>query len=49
MTQLHQLAAIMFTDIVSYTVFTGNDEQNSFSLLKKTDNFTNLLFKYYHQ
>jgi adenylate cyclase len=33
--QSRQLAAIMFTDIVGYTVLMGNDEQKAFDLLKK--------------
>jgi class 3 adenylate cyclase len=35
MTQLRQLAAIMFTDIVGYTALMGNDEQKAFDLLRK--------------
>ena len=35
MTQIRQLAAIMFTDIVGYTALMGNDEQKAFELLKK--------------
>jgi len=35
MSQTHQLAAIMFTDIVGYTALMGNDEQKAFELLKK--------------
>jgi len=34
-TQSRQLAAIMFTDIVGYTVLMGEDEQKAFELLKK--------------
>lgn len=34
MTQSRQLAAIMFTDIVGYTLLMGNDEQKAFDLLK---------------
>jgi len=33
--QTRQLAAIMFTDIVGYTAFMGNDEQKAFDLLNK--------------
>src|SRR5678815_724976 len=33
--QSRQLAAIMFTDIVGYTAFMGNDEQKAFDLLNK--------------
>ncbi len=35
MPQTRQLAAIMFTDIVGYTVLMGNDEKNAFSILDK--------------
>ena len=35
MSQTHQLAAIMFTDIVGYTALMGSDEQKAFELLKK--------------
>jgi TolB-like protein/class 3 adenylate cyclase/Tfp pilus assembly protein PilF len=35
MSQLRQLAAIMFTDIVGYTALMGNDEQKAFTLLNK--------------
>ncbi len=35
MSSSHQLAAIMFTDIVAYTALMGNDEQKAFKLLKK--------------
>jgi len=35
MAQSRQLAAIMFTDIVGYTSFMGEDEQNAFVLLQK--------------
>ena len=35
MSSSHQLAAIMFTDIVGYTALMGNDEQKAFELLKK--------------
>ena len=34
MAQSRQLAAIMFTDIVGYTLLMGNDEQKAFELLK---------------
>ena len=34
MAQSRQLAAIMFTDIVGYTLLMGNDEQKAFDLLK---------------
>ena len=35
MSQSHQLAAIMFTDIAGYTALMGEDEQKAFDLLKK--------------
>src|SRR5436190_541369 len=35
MTQLRQLAAIMFTDIVGYTRLMGEDEQKAFELLQQ--------------
>ena len=35
MSQSRQLAAIMFTDIVGYTAFMGNDEQKAFAILNK--------------
>ena len=35
MSASRQLAAIMFTDIVGYTAFMGEDEQKAFDLLKK--------------
>lgn len=35
MPQSRQLAAIMFTDIVGYTVLMGNDEDKAFDLLNK--------------
>jgi class 3 adenylate cyclase/TolB-like protein/Flp pilus assembly protein TadD len=35
MSQTHQLAAIMFTDIVGYTALMGRDEQRAFDLLNK--------------
>ena len=35
MPQSHQLAAIMFTDIVGYTALMGRDEQKAFELLNK--------------
>ena len=48
MTELHQLAAIIFTDIVGYTVFTRNDEQNSFSLLEKNRQLHKPIIQVYH-
>jgi class 3 adenylate cyclase len=35
MSQIRQLAAIMFTDIVGYTAMMGKDEQKAFELLRK--------------
>lgn len=35
MSQIRQLAAIMFTDIVGYTALMGNNEQKAFELLHK--------------
>ena len=35
MSQTHQLAVIMFTDIVSYTALMGRDENKAFELLRK--------------
>ena len=35
MSQVRQLAAIMFTDIVGYTALMGEDEQKAFDLLEK--------------
>ena len=35
MSQSHQLAAIMFTDIVGYTALMGNDEKKAITLLDK--------------
>lgn len=35
MSQVRQLAAIMFTDIVGYTALMGNDEQKAFAILTK--------------
>ena len=35
MSQVRQLAAIMFTDIVGYTALMGNDEQKAFAILSK--------------
>ena len=35
MSQIRQLAAIMFTDTVGYTALMGEDEQKAFELLKK--------------
>ena len=41
--QSRQLAAIMFTDIVGYTVLMGKDENKEFDLLKTTGKSRNLL------
>ena len=35
MSQSRQLAAIMFTDIVGYTLLMGDNEKNAFDLLQK--------------
>ena len=35
MSQIRQLAAIMFTDIVGYTALMGDDEQKAFEILKQ--------------
>ena len=35
MFQSRQLAAIMFTDIVGYTILMGDDEERAFELLNK--------------
>ena len=35
MSQIRQLVAIMFTDIVGYTALMGNDEEKAFQLLRK--------------
>ena len=34
--QTHQLAAIMFTDIVGYKALMGSDEDRAFEVLKKS-------------
>jgi len=39
--QHRQLAAIMFTDIVGYTVKIRKDEQNAFNLSRKNRKFKN--------
>ena len=36
MPQTRRLAAIMFTDIVSYTALMGEDEQKAFEILRKS-------------
>jgi class 3 adenylate cyclase len=35
MSEKHQLAAIMFTDILEYTALIGKDETSAYQLLKK--------------
>ena len=36
----HQLAAIMFTDIVGYAVLMGDNEEKAFNLLEKKQEAT---------
>jgi len=48
MTQSRQLAAIMFTDIVGYTAFMGNDEQKAMELLKVNRKIQKPLIQEYH-
>ncbi len=38
----HQLAAIMFTDIVGYTALMGKDEQKAIRLLDKNLSISNV-------
>ena len=37
MTSTHQLAAIMFTDIVGYTALMGNDEHKAFEVINRIE------------
>jgi adenylate cyclase len=48
MSQSRQLAAIMFTDIVGYTVLMGNDELKAFELLKKNRESQKPIIKQYN-
>ena len=48
MPQSRQLAAIMFTDIVGYTLLMGSDEQKAFQLLKKNRQIQQPLIKQYN-
>jgi TolB-like protein/class 3 adenylate cyclase len=44
----HQLAAIMFTDIVGYTSLIGEDEKNALALLAENREIHKLLIAQYH-
>jgi len=46
--QSHQLAAIMFTDIVGYTALMGKDEQKALKLLEKNQSIQRNLIEQYH-
>jgi len=48
MPQTHQLAAIMFTDIVGYTALMGNDEHKAFELLNKNRQIHKPLIEQYN-
>lgn len=48
MVQAHQLAAIMFTDIVGYTALMGEDEQQAFALLQKNRQIQKPLIESYN-
>lgn len=48
MPQIHQLAAIMFTDIVGYTALMGKDEQKAMKLLKFNRDLQKPLVEEYH-
>ncbi len=48
MSQIRQLAAIMFTDIVGYTALMGSNEQNAFELLKKNLDIQKPIIKEFH-
>lgn len=45
MTQSRQLAAIMFIDIVGYTVLMGEDEQRRLRPLRRTGGYKNRSLK----
>lgn len=47
MPQSRQLAAIMFTDIVSYTALMGRDEQKAFEILRKNRDLQKPLIEQY--
>ena len=46
--QIHQLAAIMFTDIVGYTALMDKDEEAAFALLEKNRSIHKPLIKKFH-
>ena len=48
MPHAHQLAAIMFTDIVGYTALMGHDEEKAFELLSRNRNIQKPLIEEYH-
>jgi class 3 adenylate cyclase len=48
MSQIRQLAAIMFTDIVGYTALMGLDEQKAFSILKNNREIQKPIIALYH-
>ncbi len=45
---IHQLAAIMFTDIVGYTLLMGKDEQKAMQVLRKNRKIHQSIIKKYH-
>jgi class 3 adenylate cyclase/TolB-like protein len=48
MSQIRQLAAIMFTDIVGYTALMGNDEKKAFSILVKNRDLQKPIVEEFH-
>lgn len=48
MSQTRQLAAIMFTDIVGYTVLMGKDEAKAFAMLDKNRGIQRLIIEQYN-
>src|SRR5678815_5510119 len=46
--QTHQLAVIMFTDIVGYTALMGKDEQKAFELLDKNRHIQKPIIEQYN-
>lgn len=48
MSQSRQLAAIMFTDIVGYTVLMGHDEEKAFEILEQNRSLHHPLIKQYN-